>query len=79
MAKVKEIGTVEYRKNASPVAFTLMNKSNSSDKVYKLNVYENGSISCNCPGWIFNSRRQCKHTFAAIEKIAIRAGKTAVA
>lgn len=37
--------------------------SSSGNKTYTIKVDENGLFSCNCPSWIFNTRRNrtCKH------------------
>lgn len=41
-------------------------ESSSSDKVYETLLYEDGTTSCNCPGWTrhvdIKGRRSCKHT-----------------
>lgn len=34
-------------------------KSSSSDRIYEVLHYEDGSKSCNCPGWA--NRKTCKH------------------
>ncbi len=39
--------------------------SKSSDRVYEVQVYEDFSVSCNCPGWTFKKPgrdRGCRHT-----------------
>lgn len=29
---------------------------------YEVVLWNDGSVSCNCPGWIYNKARICKHT-----------------
>lgn len=44
------------------------------DKMYTIKMQQDGMLTCNCPSWIFNQRRNrtCKH----IDRV-IRAGFTA--
>ncbi len=36
--------------------------SSSSDKTYETLQYDDGSLSCDCPGWTRRAQRSCKHT-----------------
>ena len=53
-------------------------------KQYKIKEKEDGSLSCNCPCWIFNQRgdRTCKHIDAIkeakdpLEQLLFMGGKT---
>lgn len=38
--------------------------SSSSDKTYETLQYDDGSLSCDCPGWTRRAQRSCKHTRA---------------
>lgn len=38
--------------------------SSSGDKVYETLQYEDGTTSCDCPGWTRRAIRDCKHTRA---------------
>lgn len=43
-------------------------KSGSTDRTYTVKRYEDGSLSCDCPGWRFSPKRtsdghrECRHT-----------------
>jgi hypothetical protein len=49
-------------------------KSHSSDKVHTVKRWDDNSLSCNCPGWVFKrgGNRSCRHT-EYVEQM-IRAG-----
>jgi len=43
------------------------NPSKSSSTVYETVIWNDGSISCNCKGWIFSGQvRGCTHTKAMV-------------
>ena len=39
---------------------TFAMESSNGKKSYEILLYENGTLSCNCPGWRF--RKECRHT-----------------
>ena len=44
-------------------------KSRSGNGWYLTKKWENGEITCNCPGWIFkrgDAPRKCRHTIQAL-------------
>jgi len=41
--------------------------SRSTDRVYTVRLNKDGSLSCNCPGWIFS--RSCRHVRDVEEKL----------
>lgn len=41
---------------------TFFFESSSSDKLYQTLRYDDGSTSCDCPGWTRRPQRSCKHT-----------------
>lgn len=44
-------------------AWTFASSSNPSKK-YETLQHEDGTITCNCPGWTKRAERSCKHTRA---------------
>jgi hypothetical protein len=36
--------------------------SSNPKKKYVTTIWSDGSMSCDCPGWILHSKRSCKHT-----------------
>lgn len=49
------------RMKANTIKFPSASKAN---KVYETVIWSDGSVSCNCPAWIFNNKRTCKHVLA---------------
>ena len=49
-------------KSAAPVVFTWAFPSSGGATVYETLLREDGTLSCNCPGWVFNPKRTCTHT-----------------
>lgn len=52
----------------------------SPGRHYETLRYDNGTLSCNCPGWTKNALRVCKHTRGVQMQLAIDAmGKERIA
>jgi len=53
-----------------PVKCITTPSSSNPNKVYETLVYQDGSVSCNCPGWTRrvapDGSRSCKHTVKVI-------------
>lgn len=46
--------------------------SSNPNKVYETQLHDDGSTSCNCPGWTKRAVRTCKHTRMVEQGIADR-------
>lgn len=53
---------VKYVRGKPRVKKQVQFKSSSSDSIYEVVIYEDDTMSCNCPGWTRRSIRSCKHT-----------------
>jgi len=58
--KIREKKVVQY------------NVSTSSDRVYETVAWSDGTVSCNCKGWIFSGRyRGCAYTRKMISELEV--------
>lgn len=49
--------------SAAIVTCYVFESESNCEKIYQTLIYDNGSLSCDCPGWRFkrNALRTCKH------------------
>ncbi len=64
--------SMNYKKMTKQIVVTNPSKSNPHKKPYQTVLWENWSLSCNCPSWIFSGKggaeRTCLHTKAMSRK-----------
>lgn len=69
---LSSLSIADNRPQAEKLHEFLIPSSSNPRKVYKVIIWDNGDVSCNCPGWIFknrgtSSKRFCKHAQKIID------------